>query len=235
VTDFDAAIYKELRRPFTAAAVRFKIQGTFEGGAICIAYIDARLVSGRLNHVYPGDWWPEKFEPHPKGGLICHLTVGGVTRTDYGISDYENAKGDFSDALKRAAVHFGVGESLYVLPQMILREGSDLKKNQRGKYTLTPQGNGTLRKRYEMWLESGGAEAFGDPLDHGDQVQEAESTEPGEVLADLIAQADFNPGQVDLVREWAKNGNGLDPVKVRKATNLLLADEAEVLLERASA
>lgn len=203
---------------------------------MAITYIDARLVAGRLNHVCPEVWAPE-FVPHPSGrGLICKLTVGGITRTDYGTSDYENAKGDFSDALKRAAVHFGVGESLYVVPKMVLREGEHLRKDKRGKYQMTAQGEGYLRNQYTAWLDGGGVKAFGEALDHGDVESEPEDRiTPGQVLADLIADAKYTEDQVSLIRLWAKNGKGLDEVKVEKAIHLLRADEPAVLLERASA
>ncbi|MBN8867531.1 MAG: hypothetical protein J0H98_08250 [Solirubrobacterales bacterium] len=231
--------YEDLRRPFTAAAVRWKIQSSFEGGALCVAYIDARLVAGRLNKVCPGIW-SAKFEPHQAGGLVCHLTIGEITRSDYGAAENRDQgvklKGDFSDALKRAAVHFGVGESLYVVPKAYLREGNHLQPKRSGNgYLLTDQGQGELRNRYALWLKNGGEAAFGPTLDHGDIEQEVSPTEPAEILADLISRADFNSDQVDAIREWAKNGRGLDPAKVQKATNLLLAEEPEVLLERAGA
>jgi hypothetical protein len=165
--------YPLLRRPFTPAAVRFKIQATFNGGAMAVAFIDARLVAGRLNAVCPALWSATYERPENGKGLICHLTVDGITRTDFGVSDYENAKGDYSDALKRAAVQFGVGESLYVLPKMFLKEGNLLKPIKRGNktsYALTPQGEAHCRMIYTDWLEQSGKATFGDPLDHGDQV-----------------------------------------------------------------
>ena len=64
-----------------------------------------------------------------------------------------------SDALKRAAVRFGVGVSLYAIPQTFL-DGEV-------KY-LTAQHSTFLRDRYTAWLDAHGAQAFGDPLDHGD-------------------------------------------------------------------
>ena len=169
--------YPLLRRPFTPAAIRFKIQATFQGGAMAVAFIDARLVAGRLNAVCPALWSATYERPENGKGLICHLTVDGITRTDFGVSDYENAKGDYSDALKRAAVQFGVGESLYVLPKMFLQEGNLLKPIKRGNktsYALTPQGEAHCRTIYADWLEQSGEATFGEPLDHGDQLFEPE-------------------------------------------------------------
>lgn len=50
------------------------------------------------------------------GGTRCDLTILGVTKSDVGSPSYaEQLKGSYSDALKRAAVKFGVGEYLYKL------------------------------------------------------------------------------------------------------------------------
>lgn len=50
------------------------------------------------------------------GGTRCDLTILGVTKSDTGSPSYaEQLKGSYSDALKRAAVKFGVGEYLYRL------------------------------------------------------------------------------------------------------------------------
>ena len=230
-------IKDELRRPFTPAAVRFKVQATWPkgqptGGQV-VAYVDARLVSDRLNAVCPDDWQSDIVEG--AGGAICRLTICGQTRTDFGKVEFVDAKGSFSDSFKRAAVHFGIAASLYQLPRMVLNVGNGLDlRGPKNSVVLTPQGVNNCRRTYTDWLNTVGIAEFGEPFDHGDKIDHGEQT-PNEVLADLIAQADFNTDQIDSIRAWAKNGNGLDAAKVQKATNLLLADEPEVLLERAGA
>ena len=50
------------------------------------------------------------------GGIRCNLTVLGVTKSDVGVPSFaEQLKGAYSDALKRAAVKFGIGEYFYRL------------------------------------------------------------------------------------------------------------------------
>lgn len=244
VESFDEA-YTHLRRPFTPAAVRFKVQATWDGGAMCITYIDARLVAGRLNMVVGGNWRPENFEPHPSGGLICHLNVCGVVRADYGYVSHSSAdigvKGTFSDALKRAAVQFGVGESLYVLPKMVVREGQHLKKKNNGKYMLTDSGEGYLRDRYKMWLDSGGADAFGEPLDHGDKVfatpdsveQEAPASDEDPRLVPLRQIAnkiDVPLDERQVIGEWLHESGELDEKRLEQATAAMRAGEVGRLL-----
>ena len=224
--------YQLLRRPFSPAAIRFKIQATFDGGAMVVAFIDARLVAGRLNMVIPADWSATYERPADGKGLICHLTVDGITRTDFGINEgYENAKADYSDALKRAAVQFGVGESLYVLPKLFLEEGNLLKPRKvRGKdtYQLTPAGEEHCRGIYAEWLKR--QTTFGEPLDHGDQVYEPEDAvqdvaeegvRPIDELGYLIEQADLSEDETTAIRQWVAPEGTLDEERVDGAIDLM--------------
>jgi hypothetical protein len=231
-----AEAYAHLRRPFVPEAVHFKVQSTWDrgenkGGGMVIAYIDARLVTARLNTVCP-QLWSETYEQHANG-LICHLTIDGITRSDFGVNEgYENAKANFSDALKRAAVRFGVAESLYATPTMMVSEGNLLKRlsgQGKARFRLTPAGENHCRQVYAEWLVRSAGQSFGDPLDHGD----AEKQTDAQLLADLIKEVGLNEDQINCVREWAKNGEGLDSAKVVKAIKLIEADEVELLLARA--
>jgi hypothetical protein len=113
---------EQLRRPFPANKISFKCQTkpNEKGNSLVVAYIDARDVMERLDEVMGPDW-SDRYEKVEGGkGLMCYLTVGGVTRADVGDEDSQNeaAKSAVSDAFKRAAVKFGVGRFLYDLPKM---------------------------------------------------------------------------------------------------------------------
>lgn len=164
-----------LRRPYEAAAVRWKPQSLYprDGavrGAIIVCYIDRGLVIDRLNVVVP-DLWDARFDDLGHGGLMqCALTVDGITRVDVG--EAASLKARYSDSLKRAAVHFGVGVSLSRVPQSRLTvESGMLRTWGEGKgrgAQVTQQGLDYLRDRYEHWLDVAGRSVFGDPLAHGD-------------------------------------------------------------------
>ncbi len=188
VTTFAYAA-RHLRRPFTPAAVRFRIlQGRDTGEkarANCACYIDARLVAERLNLICP-QLWHQHFEP-VTGGLRCDLTIDGLTRSDVGWSRGTNTDMDlkalYSDAFKRAAVHFGVGVSLYAIPGLTLyaRERHVRVWERQGKdpsYYVTDAGEAELRRRYVAWLDAHGRRAFGEPLDHGDVEDVPEQSAP---------------------------------------------------------
>jgi hypothetical protein len=165
-----------LRRPFTPEAIKFKVQTVFRGNAGCIivAYIDARLVIERLNAVVGEAWAPEYRPVSNDKLLMCDLTVCGVTRPDVGQSAKGLSKDLLSDALKRAGVLFGVGVSVYALPQITLFHGQEEKRIElRGRgdketLALTPHGHTKLREGYAKWLEEHGGKLFGPALDHGD-------------------------------------------------------------------
>ncbi len=158
-----AAAVPELRRPFTPAAVRFKVQSP----KLAVAFIDSRLVSDRLNLVCPEAWYDQYGEPIG-GHLVCWLTVFGITRQDVGtVSSQEPIKGLYSDALKRASVKFGVGTSLYSLPKFWLTS-EDCRMKEGKPAGLTDTGERRLRAIYAQWLKDTGVARFGATLDHGD-------------------------------------------------------------------
>lgn len=114
-----------LYAPFPRSAVHWRVQGApyaRDGKfyAMALAYIDARDVMDRLDEVCgPGNWQSE-FVETAKGRVICRLSIltenGWVAKSDgAGDTDVEGEKGGISDALKRAAVSWGVGRYLYRL------------------------------------------------------------------------------------------------------------------------
>ena len=91
-------------------------------GGRMLAYITARDVQNRLDGVVGPGNWSSSFRVLSQEPWVveCTLTVCGASRADVGYSnapDSENemepAKAAYSDALKRAAVGFGVGRWLY--------------------------------------------------------------------------------------------------------------------------
>lgn len=168
-----ASALPELRKPFTAESVKFKVQAggkTPEQKALVVCYIDARHVIERLNSVVLGDW-EDDYTAGPGSSLVCALKVCGVTRKDIGVME-DGATGGpkavYSDAFKRAGVKFGVGVSLYATPKMFVG-GNDLVRNGQGKPVgIKDAALAKLRRDYGAWL--GRVESvFGLPLDHGDE------------------------------------------------------------------
>ena len=102
-----------LKRPFEPAKLKWR-KGP---GGKELVYITARDVMDRLDQVVGISGWESSYK-EVMGRVVCELTlcIEGkyITKCD-GADDtaIEGAKGALSDALKRAAVQFGVGRYLY--------------------------------------------------------------------------------------------------------------------------
>jgi hypothetical protein len=119
------ALMKALAAPFDASEVKFKPAVVSGNRALALAYVDARVIQDRLDEVLGVVGWQDDYECLPDGSVVCRLRlrVGGewLTKVDVGGPSEQPDEGDrrkaaFSDALKRAAVKFGVGRYLYRLP-----------------------------------------------------------------------------------------------------------------------
>lgn len=119
------AITDALAAPFEARDVRFKPSKITNNRCLGMAYVDARVIQDRLDDVVGPENWSDTYAVLPDGSVTCTLRVrlGGkwVSKTDVGSASDQPDAGDrmksgFSDALKRAAVKYGIGRYLYRLP-----------------------------------------------------------------------------------------------------------------------
>lgn len=166
---------RELQRPLPSSAVRFRADGEpdAKGRVRCLVYIDARMAAFRLTDAAPG--WEEQYEALPAGSgsgvsLRCLLTVEGTTRIGYGNGN--DVKAAESDALKRAAVKFGVGASLYGLPTLYASEGGYWVKRNGKIGGLTATGVKELRAAYTKWITHKEWERFGPLVDWAESLEE---------------------------------------------------------------
>jgi len=114
-----------LAAPFDPREVRYK-PGVVSGNrALALAFVDARVIQDRLDGVLGVTGWQDEYECLPDGSVVCRLRlrIGDewITKMDVGGQSEQPDEGDrrkaaFSDALKRAAVKFGIGRYLYRLP-----------------------------------------------------------------------------------------------------------------------
>jgi hypothetical protein len=128
---------------FAPSEVKFK-PGVISGNrALALPYVDCRVIQDRLDDVLGIDGWQDQYTPLPDGSVVCELRcrIGGewIVKTDVGSPSEQPDGGDrlkaaFSDALKRAAVKFGIGRYLYRLPpQWVDYDG------QKRRFARTPE------------------------------------------------------------------------------------------------
>lgn len=137
---------KQLFAEFPREAISWRAQSVTKAGdkALALAYIDARDVMDRLDDVCGAENWQDRYEFHG-ARTICYLSIRvdgeWITKADgAGDSDVEAEKGAISDALKRAAVKWGIGRYLYhIVSPWVPCETSDWNgKKQWKSWTADP-------------------------------------------------------------------------------------------------
>lgn len=124
-----ATILKQLAAPFSPDQVDWRIGSTNKDKTkgMALAYIDSRAVMHRLDEVC-GPFWQCDYVPMPNGTHCCRIGIkigdewlwranGAINFPDSDRTDAKEmaAKGSYSDAFKRAAVLWGIGQYLYDL------------------------------------------------------------------------------------------------------------------------
>lgn len=130
----------KLKEPFTANDIEWRLQkcGSGENGiwGMCLAYVTNRAIQNRLDEICGPENWKNDFREAPSGGVMCGISIrcGGtsgdewVTKWDGAENtDIEAVKGGLSNAMKRAAVEWGIGRYLYNL------DASWAKINEKGR------------------------------------------------------------------------------------------------------
>lgn len=118
MTDMTPAKATALRKPFPAESV-----GKLPKGGQMLDYVGHAAVTDRLLTVDP-DWSWEPFAIGPDGlpamqgqNLWIRLTVCGVTRI--GVGDGKSAKECIGDAIRNAAMRFGVALDLWAKENLV--------------------------------------------------------------------------------------------------------------------
>jgi len=164
-----------LADPFHSSKIHWRVGSTTadKSKGMALAYLDARDVMDRLDAVCgPSNWqsthnWSDGSKVQCSIGIKAptsfYTSVGEkldavewVWKSDgAGDTAYEGDKGAFSDALKRAAVNWGIGRYLYSSPnwwQPIVQKGKS--------YVFTDAAQKDLNKSMDGWLLPGRQERF---------------------------------------------------------------------------
>ena len=147
-----------MKAPFPPDKIHWRVGATTQDKkrGLPLAYIDARDVMERLDDVVGPENWQCRY-PHAGDKVCCDIgilvsqptldalkpEIAWVWKADgAGDTDYEGAKGSFSDAFKRAAVRWGIGRYLYDLKSPWVRI------EQRGKTYVIPDEELTTLRRF---------------------------------------------------------------------------------------
>lgn len=161
--------FAALSAPFSPDAVSWRVGSMTKDKtkAKALAYIDARDVMQRLDAVCGPAGWQAEYTPMPNGTTCCRLGLQIGTEWIWkangaGATDVEGDKGAYSDAFKRAAVLWGVGQYLYGIdsPWVRINEYKQIEQDE-------------LPKLRALLLRNGEAQASSRSLRQGDAWKEA--------------------------------------------------------------
>ena len=186
------------------ADIRWRVSNTWDKGdtkwGMLVGYIDARTAMDALDTLDPA-WSAVHGTPIIVGseliGVPCAITVNGVTRSDVGMpSSQEPIKGAYSDALKRAAVHFGIGRELYELPKIAV-ECTVVNGKVRGPKALP-----TYRKgRWEIDRAVGWVKYEREPEEPAKPAPAQRTPEEQALLDELLAIPGMSTARLSLMAD----------------------------------
>lgn len=146
--------FPKLREPFLEKDIEWRIgqSGITSKGNIwakVLAYLTNRAIMQRLDDVVGPENWKNEYANGPGGGVVCGISIlvprppmiGEDTTRYEGKTEWvtkwdgadntavEAIKGGLSDAMKRAAVQWGIGRYLYNLDEGWATLADDQDKN----------------------------------------------------------------------------------------------------------
>ena len=129
MVNMDAEKASKLREPFPKSAI-----GKLPKGGVQLDYVGHAAVTDRLLSIDPEwSWEPMGVDPNTglpvtdaKGNLWIKLTVCGVTRI--GVGDGKSAKECIGDAIRNAAMRFGVALDLWSKDELEQTSGEGATK-----------------------------------------------------------------------------------------------------------
>jgi hypothetical protein len=179
-------IQAALAQPFAAEDLEWRLQTTFDDNkkGIAVPYVTNRAIMNRLDSVVGVDHWYNDYKPwHGTGkkeAQICGISIffedrGWITKWDGAEdSDIEPVKGGLSDSMKRAAVQWGIGRTLYGMDTVYVsveKKGRSyvIKKDERSK--LDSEYRKLLQKLNLEPAPAGGVQSVLIPKNTANQTQ----------------------------------------------------------------
>lgn len=141
----------DLKKPLPSIHWRSQSLNREGTAAMALAYMDARDVMDRLDEVCGPENWQDSYAETATGRMICTISIRigeqWVSKSDgAGDTAVEGEKGAISDAMKRAAVKWGIGRYLYDLREQWAECESYEKGGKRYFKKWTPAGLAKLAK-----------------------------------------------------------------------------------------
>lgn len=131
-------VMKELQKPFKEDEIEWRVGATNKDKSMGLAlpYVTNKAIQNRLDEVFGVFGWKNEFKEWKGNSQLCGISIWDEDKHEW-LTKYDGAdntnmeatKGGLSDAMKRAAVQFGIGRYLYKLDPIWvpLKEGKYLE------------------------------------------------------------------------------------------------------------
>ena len=204
-------VYGALRDPFPENDIGWRIgrSGAKDGDpwAMCLAYITNRAIQPRLDTIVGPENWYNRFRRGPQGGVLCGLSLRTgdqdewITKWDGAENpEFESVKGGLSDAMKRAAVLWGIGRYLYSLDANFAECRTGQKPGD-GWFRAKAKNSGAQTGDVWFWWKPPKLPSWAVP--EGEQEQKQDEGE-GEVGEFLTAVQEYDNEGSATPEEWVK-------------------------------
>ena len=149
----EQTIQEKLQAPYPLDDYEWRVKSETNKGdkVFVLCYVTARAIQSRLDEIFGPFGWKTSYHAGPCGGVVCELSCKNpdnnewVSKEDVAENTHvESIKGGFSSALKRAAVPWGIGRSLYKL------KATYVPLKQRGEHSHQVK-NGANANKYMYW------------------------------------------------------------------------------------
>lgn len=131
MTETAKTLSEKLKAPFRADEIEWRVdrgvqsqKGNF---VFVLAYVSNRAIQNRLDETFGPFGWKNDFREWKEGNQICAISVKDPETGEWickedgsDNSNMEAVKGGLSNAMKRAAVQWGIGRYLYKLEQTMI-------------------------------------------------------------------------------------------------------------------
>ena len=117
-------VMRELQKPFKEEEIEWRVGATNKDKTMGLAlpYVTNKAIQNRLDEVFGVFGWKNEFKEWKGNSQLCGISIWDEDKNEWltkydGADDttMESTKGGLSDAMKRAAVQFGIGRYLYKL------------------------------------------------------------------------------------------------------------------------
>lgn len=205
----------KLEEEFRAEDIEFRVGSTSKDKSkgMALPYITNRAIMQRLDQAVGKGFWKNEYQSWHNGSQLCGISVKviyddgnseWITKWDGAeCSDIEPIKGGLSDAMKRAAVQWGIGRYLYEMESIWveLKDGKYIPNHEKERLKKIIQGD----KSAKVTSENSGYTSDSSGSSSGNTNSEVASDKQKAILRRNMAQLGLTEGEIETILKSKAN------------------------------